>query len=69
MPKLLKCPVRVKEVASVWTVHYVSYTEVVRRVEEGSNVEETMVVGLVTPVNVPRQQYPDMLHVKKIDFV
>ena len=37
--------------------------------EEGSNVEETMVVGLEKLVNVTRQQDLDMLHVKEVDFV
>ena len=36
--------------------------------EEGSNIEETMVVGLEKTANVTRQQDPDMLHVKMVDF-
>jgi hypothetical protein len=68
---ILKCPVRVKEteVAKVRAVQRISYPEAVRRVEEETNVEETMVFGLETPVNVPCQQDPDMLHVEKVDFV
>lgn len=41
-----------------------------RRVEEGSDAEETKVLGSETSGNVPRQQRdPDMLHVKKVIFV
>ena len=57
VPEFLKCPVRVKEteVTRIRVVQHVSYPEGVRRVEEGSKVEETMVVGLETSVNVTRQ--------------
>ena len=49
--------------ARVRSVQCVSYLEAVRRVEGAIVVEPT-------PVNVPRQpRYPDILHVKKVDFV
>ena len=41
----------------------------VKRVEEISEVEETLVVRVETTENIPCQQRdPDILHVKKVDF-
>ena len=55
--EFLKCPVRLKEteVSRIRAVQHVSYPESVRRVEERSEVEELMVVGVETPDNIPCQ--------------
>lgn len=69
---LVMCRVRVQEteVARIRAVQCVSYLEELRRGEEGSDVEKTMVVGFDRQVNVPCQQKdPDMLHVKNVYFV
>jgi hypothetical protein len=61
--------VRVKEteVVSIRAFPYVSYAEAVRRMEERSEVEELMVVGVETLDNISSQQRdPDMLHVKVV---
>jgi hypothetical protein len=57
VPESLKFPVSVKEteVARIRAVQHVSYPEAVRKVEERSDVEEIMVVGVLTPENIPCQ--------------
>lgn len=37
--------------------------------EERSEVEVVMVVGVETQDDIPCQRDPDMLHVKKVDFL
>jgi hypothetical protein len=43
--------VKETEVSRIRAVQHVSYPEAVRRVEEGSNFEETMVIGLETSIS------------------
>lgn len=69
-PESPDCPsVKETELARIRAVQCVSYLEAVRRVEEASGVENTMVIE-TAQMNVSQQSMdPDIVHVKKVDFV
>lgn len=57
------------KVAKVRMVHQISYAEATKRIEKASDSVEDMVADDPQPMNVCQAREPDLLCVKKVDFV